>query len=102
MASGSLVVAVVRETVFYRPRSGTQTEIWGFELTEAKVVAPNDGAQTAAALDQWLKLRDSLAWKLRSGKTELAAEQITALKAELPKLLETAAVGPLADHCRSR
>jgi peroxiredoxin len=91
-ASGSLVVAV-RETVFIG--QGQEHKL-NFELTEARDVAPNDAAQTAAALDQWLKLRETLAWKLRSGKTELAAEQITALKAELPKLLETAAVGPLA------
>ena len=60
--------------------------------TSPKLTAP----QTAAALDEWLKLRETLGWKPRSGKTELSDEQIAALKVALPKLLETAATGPLA------
>jgi peroxiredoxin len=91
-ASGTLVVAV-RETVFIG--QGQEHKL-NFELAEAKELSEADAAKTAAALDAWLKLRESLAWKPHSGKTELSSEQIAALKAELPKLLETAAGGPLA------
>ena len=91
-ASGSLVVAV-RETVFIG--QGQEHKLQ-FELAEAKEISEADAAQAAAAIDQWLKLRETLAWKPRSGKTELSSEQIAALKAELPKLLETAAAGPFA------
>ena len=91
-ASGTLVVAV-RETVFIG--QGQEHKL-SLELAEAKDLTETDAAQTAAALDQWLKLRETLAWKPRGGKTELSSEQIAALKAELPRLLESAAVGPLA------
>jgi peroxiredoxin len=91
-ASGTLIVAV-RETVFIG--QGQEHKL-SLELAEAKEISDTDAAQTAAALDQWLKLRETLAWKPRGGKTELSSEQIAALKAELPKLLETAAAGPLA------
>lgn len=91
-ASGSLVVAV-RETVFIG--QGQEHKL-NFELAEAKQLTETDSAKAAAALDAWLKLRETLAWKPRSGKTELSSEQIAALKTELPKLLETAATGPLA------
>jgi peroxiredoxin len=91
-ASGTLIVAV-RETVFIG--QGEEHKL-NFELTEAKEIDSADAAKTAAALDQWLKLRDTLGWKPRGGKTELSSEQIATLKVELPKLLETAATGPLA------
>ena len=91
-ASGSLVVAV-RETVFIG--QGQEHKLQ-YELTDAKDVTEADAATAAAALDQWLKLRETLGWKPRSGKTELSDEQIAALKVALPKLLETAASGPLA------
>ncbi|HEX5102250.1 MAG TPA: TlpA disulfide reductase family protein [Pirellulaceae bacterium] len=91
-ASGTLVVAV-RETVFIG--QGQEHKL-NFELTEAKELTEADAASTAAALEQWLKLRDTLAWTPRGGRTELSTEQIATLKAELPKLLETSAAGPLA------
>ena len=91
-ASGSLVVAV-RETVFIG--QGQEHKL-NFDLVEARDVTEVDAAQTAAALDQWLKLRETLGWKPRSGMTELSDEQIATLKVALPKLLETAATGPLA------
>jgi peroxiredoxin len=41
-------------------------------------------------------LRTSLAWQPRSRRDELTAEQIAILKADLPKIADSAAVGPLA------
>jgi peroxiredoxin len=91
-ASGSLIVAV-RETVFIG--QGQEHKL-NFELVDTPAVSQADAEQTAVALDQWLKLRETLGPKPRSGRTELTSEQIAALKAELPKLLESAAAGPLA------
>jgi hypothetical protein len=90
-ASGTLVVAV-RETVFIG--QGQEHKL-SLELVEAKELTETDAAHTAGALDQWLKLRETLGWKPRGGRTELSSEQIAALKAELPNLLESAAAGPL-------
>jgi hypothetical protein len=91
-AGGSLVVAV-RETVFIG--QGHEHKL-NFELTESKAISEADAGKSAAALDGWLKLRETLGWKPRGGRTELTADQIASLKSELPKLIETAAIGPLA------
>lgn len=87
------LVIAVRETVFIG--QGEEHKL-NFELAEAAPASNADAAQVAAALDQWLKLRETIGWKPRGGKTELSDEQLAVLKAELPKLVETAASGPFA------
>ncbi|MCI0359853.1 MAG: TlpA family protein disulfide reductase [Planctomycetaceae bacterium] len=90
--SAPLVVAV-KETVFIG--QGEEHKLQ-FELTEVKQLAADETAKIAAALDAWVDLRKSLAWEPRSRREELSTEQIASLKAGLPKIVESAALGPLA------
>jgi hypothetical protein len=89
----SPLVVAVSETVFIG--QGHEHKLH-WELTESKQVPAAELAKAAAALDVWLELRKSLAWEPRSRREELSAEQIATLKAELPKIAESAAIGPLA------
>lgn len=87
------LVVAVKETVFIG--QGEEHRL-AFELAESKQLAADETGKMAAALDAWLDLRKSLAWATRNRREELSAEQIAALKAGLPKIVESAAVGPLA------
>ncbi len=88
------LVVAVKETVFIG--QGEEHKLQ-FELQEMKHLAANEAGNISAALDAWLELRKSLAWEPRSRREELSAEQIAALKVALPKLVDSAAAGPLAE-----
>jgi len=90
--SSPLVVAV-KETVFIG--QGEEHKL-AFELAESKQLSAAETAITAAAFDTWLDLRKSLAWSPRGRREELSPEQIAKLKIGLPKIVESAALGPLA------
>jgi len=89
----SPLVVTVKETVFIG--QGEEHKL-AFELAEAKQLSAAETAKTAAALEIWLDLRKSLAWEPRNLREELSDEQIAMLKAGLPKIVESAATGPLA------
>jgi hypothetical protein len=88
----SPLVVAVKETVFIG--QGEEHKL-AFELAESKQLSANEAAKMSGAMDAWLDLRKSLAWVPRSRREELSAEQIAALKAGLPKITESAAIGPL-------
>jgi hypothetical protein len=90
---GSPLVVAVKETVFIGQGEEHQLQ---FELQESKTLTADETAKVAAALDAWTDLRQSLAWEPRSRREELSAEQIAALKAALPKVVDSSAAGPLA------
>src|SRR5262249_20488821 len=46
----------------------------------------DDLARATGAVEAWIKLRTQLGWQSRDLRTELTADQISTLKAELPKL----------------
>ncbi|MEX2174282.1 MAG: hypothetical protein WD872_07960 [Pirellulaceae bacterium] len=87
------LVVAVNETVFIG-QGDEHTLV--FELTEMKTLPAEAAARTAAAFDDWLELRGSLAWQPRGLRDELSADQIQTLKTELPKVAQSAAIGPLA------
>lgn len=90
----SPLVVAVRETVFIG--QGEEHKLT-LELAESKTLDPADLSQAGAAIDGWLKLRESLGWKPRGQKTELATEQIAALKTALPALADLSAGTPLEE-----
>jgi hypothetical protein len=87
------LVVAAKETVFIG--QGEEHKLQ-FELTELKRLTADETAKTAAAVEAWLDLRKTLAWEPRSRREELSTEQIASLKAGLPKIAESAAIGPLA------
>ena len=89
----------VKETVFIG--QGEEHKLQ-FELQESKQLTVGETAKVVAALEAWIDLRKSLAREPRSRREELSAEQIAALKAALPKVVDSSAAGPLADNCRCR
>lgn len=88
----SLVVAV-NETVFIG--QGEEHKL-RFELTESKKRSAGDTAKIIDAFLAWKDLRASLDWQPRSRREELTTEQLAKLKADLPKIVESAAAGPFA------
>jgi hypothetical protein len=81
----SRLVVSLRETVFMG--QGQEHKL-NLDLTETKQLAGNDLDQTATAFEAWTRLRQQLGWKSRTLRTELNEQQIAAVKAEMPKLLE--------------
>jgi hypothetical protein len=88
----SLVVAV-NETVFIG--QGEEHKLQ-FELTESKKLTADDWSKIIDSYIAWKDLRASLDWQPRSRREELTTEQLAKLKAELPKIVESAAAGPFA------
>jgi hypothetical protein len=93
VAKDSPLVVALRETVFLGQGEEHKLEL---ELTESKQLAAADMGKLTGALDAWVELRKSLAWQPRSRREELNAQQLATLKAELPRIAESSAVGPLA------
>jgi hypothetical protein len=90
--ASSFVVAL-HETVFI---GQGEEHMLRFELTESKSLAADETAKVTDSLAAWSDLRKSLDWQPRSRREELAADQLAKLKAELPKIVESAAAGPFA------
>ncbi len=88
----SLVVAV-NETVFIG--QGEEHKLQ-FELTESKKLTADDWSKIIDSYIAWKDLRASIEWQPRSRREELTTEQLAKLKAELPKIVESAAAGPFA------
>ena len=89
----SPLVAAINETVFIG--QGEEHKL-RWELTASKRLSAEETAKAARALDAWLEVRKSLGWEMQSRREELSAEQISTLKSALPKLIDSAAAGPLA------
>jgi hypothetical protein len=85
----SLLVVALRETVFMG--QGQEHKLT-LDLVESKQLSGSDLERTAAAIEKWSKLREQLGWKSHTLRTELNAQEIATLKAELPKLLLTRSV----------
>ena len=86
----ALVVAV-RETVFIG--QGDEHKLQ-FELAGTKNLSEDETADTQQALAAWLKLRQQIGWQPRTLRVELNDSEISILKAELPKVIESSTVGP--------
>lgn len=89
----SPLVVAVSETVFLG--QGREHKLT-LELAKTATLGKDELAATSEALDVWTQLREQLGRKPRSEKSELSAEQIATLKAELPKTIEAAGSGLFA------
>ena len=87
---GSPLVVAVSEIVFLG--QGREHKL-ALELAKSTILSADELAATTSALDAWTQLRTQLGRAPRSEKTELSAEQIVTLKAELPKTIEAASNG---------
>ncbi|ADB18659.1 alkyl hydroperoxide reductase/ Thiol specific antioxidant/ Mal allergen [Pirellula staleyi DSM 6068] len=60
-----------------------------FKLVSRATLASSDSQEASQELDQWIALRDLLKREVRTERPELSAEQLTTLKTELPKLIDS-------------
>jgi peroxiredoxin len=93
VAKDSPLVVALRETVFIG--QGEEHKLV-LELTETSQLPAEEMGKLTGALDTWNDLRKALAWQPRTRRDELNSQQLATLKAELPKIAESAAIGPLA------
>jgi hypothetical protein len=93
VAQDQPLVVALHETVFIGQGQEHKLKL---ELQATKQLLPAEATAIAAAADRWQALRSDLAWEPQSRREELSDDQLRVLKGALPKILETAAGGPLA------
>jgi hypothetical protein len=93
VAQDQPLVVALHETVFIGQGQEHKLKL---ELQATKQHTSDESAAIQAAAERWQALRSDLSWEPQSRREELSDEQLRVLKAALPKLLQTAAAGPLA------
>jgi hypothetical protein len=93
VAQDQPLVVALHETVFIGQGQEHKLKL---QLSETKQHTMDETAAIAAAAERWQTVRSELGWEPKSPREELTDEQLRTLKGALPKLLRTAAAGPLA------
>jgi hypothetical protein len=93
VAQDQPLVVALHETVFIGQGQEHKLKL---ELQATKPLAPDETAAVLVSAERWQALRSDLAWEPQSRRDELSDDQLRVLKAALPKILQTAAAGPLA------